>query len=97
MKKRNIAMLVGLIALFVVAGVLVVVGVTTHTEAGLMEDWQSWDRDDFPLTYCLGLAHDDFKSSIMRRTQSSSSTPMGAWPPRITDHDRDLLRERYAP
>lgn len=47
------------------------------------------------LGHCLGLDHDDFNSSIMRREQSP--TPAGQYPPRITDHDRSLLREAYAP
>ncbi len=45
--------------------------------------------------HCLGLAHDGFKSSICRREQSP--TPDMTHPPRITDHDRDILRELYAP
>lgn len=45
------------------------------------------------LGHCLGLAHDDFESSIMRRTQTE--TPSGAFPPWITDSDRDLLRNTY--
>jgi len=189
MKKRDIAMLVGLTVLFVVAGVLVVVGVTTHTEAGLMahrwdhmpltvscarysehttggcgdvsrtttrinqrlgfpvlmmldrsaveadvmivvgapaEIASGWDEAggdadivaedglaslcfvqtrntgttellhmvlEHELGHCLGLAHDDFDSSIMRPTQRP--TPDGVFPPRITDHDRALLRETY--
>jgi hypothetical protein len=47
------------------------------------------------LGHCLGLAHDDFDSSIMRPTQRR--TPDRQFPPRITDHDRDLLREAYRP
>lgn len=47
------------------------------------------------LGHCLGLAHDDFEMSIMRPVQSE--TPMGSLPPWITDHDRALLREMYAP
>ncbi len=46
------------------------------------------------LGHCLGLAHDDWEGSIMRREQVS--TPDGAFPPRITDHDRELLRGLYA-
>lgn len=45
------------------------------------------------LGHCLGLAHDDWEGSIMRRTQSE--TPDREFPPRITDSDRDLLREAY--
>lgn len=41
------------------------------------------------LGHCLGLAHDDFESSIMRPVQSL--TPAGSYPPRITDFDRDLI------
>lgn len=47
------------------------------------------------LGHCLGLEHDDFESSIMRRAQSP--TPMGAMPPWISDDDRELLRSLYAP
>ncbi|HEY5658859.1 MAG TPA: hypothetical protein VIY27_13800 [Myxococcota bacterium] len=190
MKKRNIIMLVVVAAIFVVAGVLVVVGITTHEEPGLTNPDNAWDHTEltvgcrqyatgtveecdavrsavstinnrlgFPMmryvdatatdievtlgvpsdgslsepggdatltgsgtTYehcrvrtsntgtsellhltlyhelachCLGLAHDDFDSSICRAEQSS--TPMGQFPPRLTDFDRGLLRERYAP
>jgi hypothetical protein len=45
------------------------------------------------LGHCLGLAHDDFELSIMRRVQTP--TPQGEMGPWITDHDRDLLRETY--
>lgn len=45
------------------------------------------------LGHCLGLAHDDFETSIMRRSQSE--TPDRAFPAHITDHDRDLLRRTY--
>lgn len=47
------------------------------------------------LGHCLGLAHDDWVGSIMRRTQVE--TPLNEFPPRITDSDRELLRDRYAP
>jgi len=47
------------------------------------------------LGHCLGLGHDGFESSIMRPVQSS--TPMRQFPPQITDADRRLLRELYAP
>lgn len=47
------------------------------------------------LGHCLGLDHDDWEGSIMRRTQSE--TPDRAFPPRITDSDRELLRELYGP
>lgn len=46
------------------------------------------------LGHCMGLAHDDFERSIMRREQSE--TPDRALPPWISDHDRSLLREIYA-
>jgi predicted Zn-dependent protease len=64
MKTRNIVMLVGLGVLAVVALVLVIVGVVTHTEAGLLTacdhpstrlDYSgdcydvTWDRNQFPL------------------------------------------------
>lgn len=45
------------------------------------------------LGHCLWLAHDRSDMSIMRRMQRS--TGLGSFPPRITDHDRRLLRERY--
>jgi hypothetical protein len=47
------------------------------------------------LGHCLGLAHDDFETSIMRPAQSM--TPDRQFPPRITDSDRDLLYELYGP
>jgi hypothetical protein len=47
------------------------------------------------LGHCLGLAHDDFDASIMRPIQRP--TEDGQYPPRITDHDRQLLRETYGP
>lgn len=47
------------------------------------------------LGHCLGLAHDDFESSIMRRVQRE--TPDGAFPPWISDWDRELLRVIYGP
>lgn len=45
------------------------------------------------LGHCLGLAHDDWEGSIMRRTQSNAPDLRDA--PRISDHDRALLRNRY--
>lgn len=47
------------------------------------------------LGHCLGLAHDDFELSIMRRTQQP--TPSGQIPPWITDGDRDLLKAAFGP
>ncbi len=47
------------------------------------------------LLHCLGLGHDDFETSIMRPVQSE--TPMRTLPPWISDDDRALLRELYAP
>lgn len=47
------------------------------------------------IGHCLGLAHDDFELSIMRPVQSA--TRNRTIPPWITDFDRKLLRERYAP
>lgn len=47
------------------------------------------------LGHCLGLAHDTWGGSIMRRVMEP--TPPGEYPPRITDSDRDLLIELYAP
>lgn len=49
MKTRNKIMIALVAILFVVAGVLVIVGVVTHTEAGLLEGVPQWDRADFPL------------------------------------------------
>jgi hypothetical protein len=46
------------------------------------------------LGHCLGLAHDDFEQSVMRREQSL--TPWGELPPWISDADRALLRGLYA-
>ncbi len=45
------------------------------------------------LGHCLGLEHDDFESSIMRRAQSP--TAEGQYPAQITDYDRGLLRAAY--
>lgn len=45
------------------------------------------------LGHCLGLAHDDYELSIMRPVQSL--TPDRELPPRISDFDRDLLRNVY--
>lgn len=47
------------------------------------------------LGHCLGLDHDEWDGSIMRREQSS--TPSGQLPPRITDLDRALLVDLYGP
>lgn len=46
------------------------------------------------LGHCLGLAHDDWDGSIMRRMQHGRDDEFGPW---ITDHDRRLLRETYLP
>lgn len=45
------------------------------------------------LGHCLGLDHDDSDSSIMRRAQHL--TEDGQYPPRISDHDRGIIRDRY--
>ncbi len=45
------------------------------------------------LGHCLGLAHDDWNGSIMRRTQIS--TPDRQFGPWISDFDRQLIRDRY--
>ncbi len=47
------------------------------------------------LGHCLGLAHDDYELSIMRPVQRP--TPDRTIPPWISDYDRNLLREAYAP
>jgi hypothetical protein len=47
------------------------------------------------IGHCLGLAHDDWEGSIMRRVQTE--TPDRSFPPRITDTDRETLRALYAP
>lgn len=46
------------------------------------------------LGHCLGLAHDQEQTSIMRPTQAPTAD--GQYPPRISDHDRTLLRETFA-
>jgi hypothetical protein len=43
--------------------------------------------------HCLGLAHDDFDSSIMRPVQRF--TPDGQFPATFTDHDVRLIREEF--
>lgn len=45
------------------------------------------------LGHCLGLAHDGYEQSIMYPTQEP--TPDRTIPPWISDHDRNLLREKY--
>lgn len=45
------------------------------------------------LGHCLGLAHDEEETSIMRRVQRP--TPDGQFPPRISDSDRDTVRNVY--
>lgn len=45
------------------------------------------------LGHCLGLAHDDYEGSIMRRTQRP--TPPDMLPPWISDYDKKLLRSTY--
>lgn len=45
------------------------------------------------LGHCLGLDHDEWEGSIMRRDQTA--TPTGQQAPRITDTDRALLIELY--
>jgi hypothetical protein len=47
------------------------------------------------LGHCLGLAHDDFDSSIMRARQYP--TPDRVLPPTFTDSDRTLIRDVYGP
>ncbi len=47
------------------------------------------------LGHCLGLGHDDYPASIMYPV--ASPTPDGQFPPRISDHDRALLRQLYMP
>lgn len=47
------------------------------------------------LGHCAGLAHDPWIGSIMRRVQTP--TPVGSWPPWLSDADRALLRETYGP
>ena len=46
------------------------------------------------LGHCLGLAHDDYEASIMYPAQEI--TPDLEFPPRMSDWDRDALREKYA-
>lgn len=45
------------------------------------------------LGHCLGLAHDNFEQSIMRRVQTP--TPLRELPPWISDSDKGLLRGIY--
>lgn len=47
------------------------------------------------LGHCLGLAHDDFRLSIMYPVQEP--TPDMTLPPWFSDYDRRLLRELYGP
>lgn len=47
------------------------------------------------MGHCLGLEHDSYNQSIMRRRQRP--TPMDSLPPWISDHDRAKLREMYGP
>lgn len=47
------------------------------------------------LGHCLGLDHDSYDASIMRPTQHE--TPAGQFPPRLSDHDREILRRLYGP
>jgi len=44
------------------------------------------------LGHCLGLAHDEHQGSIMYPVQRGHN-----FLPSITDHDREILRNRYAP
>lgn len=46
------------------------------------------------LGHCLGLAHDDFDSSIMAPIQPHEDPGFG-WPAALTDHDVALLRSLY--
>jgi len=43
--------------------------------------------------HCLGLAHDNFDSSICRPVQHP--TPSGSFPPSLTDSDREILIQKY--
>lgn len=45
------------------------------------------------LGHCLGLAHDNYDSSIMRPVQRY--TPQGQIPPQFSDSDVSLLRDHY--
>lgn len=47
------------------------------------------------LGHCLGLAHDDYAQSIMRRVQVP--TPARELPPWISDSDKSLLVRLYGP
>ena len=47
------------------------------------------------LGHCIGLDHDFYQQSIMRRAQIE--TPMGELPPWISDSDRALLRQDFGP
>lgn len=47
------------------------------------------------LGHCLDLDHDNFESSLMFPSTYHLPVPMGTFPPRLTDTDRDAIRERY--
>ena len=53
----------------------------------------AWLVVEHELGHCLGLAHDDAQTSIMRPVQID--TPWGDLPPRLSDHDVALLRGAY--
>jgi hypothetical protein len=46
------------------------------------------------LGHCAGLAHDDWIGSIMY--PELHETPIGEFPPWLSDHERELLRQRFA-
>jgi hypothetical protein len=47
------------------------------------------------LGHCIGLAHDNYSSSIMRASQSIPGDR--EFPPWISDYDRGIIRTRYNP
>ena len=59
------------------------------------EEDLEWLVTQHELGHCLGLADDDYSMSIMNAT--GSPTPDHTLPAWISDWDRGLLRERYAP
>jgi hypothetical protein len=52
-----------------------------------------WNVLEHELGHCMGLAHDEEETSIMRRVQRPVAE--GEYPPRISDSDRDTLRHVY--
>lgn len=47
------------------------------------------------LGHCLGLADENGANNVSIMSEPQVPTPLGQFPPRISDSDRNLLRERY--